>query len=216
MSLGLELGEDFGGVLAEGGGVAADAAFVVAEVDLDADLPQGAENRVVDFYDRAHCGCLIAVEPFFDGAAHGAGDAGIVHDLLPFEGGAAAPCGFKGVYPYLPVLGVRQQAFGIEKRVCPFGVAEGTHHGYEGARIACVDVDPAAVGALVEAGYDGMGLGVVRAFGQDDDLRTHRAEHGVVEGQVDALAYAGGFAVQQGGDDGGGGGERAEDAGVRD
>ena len=108
------------------------------------------------------------------------------------------------------------QAVRVEKRVGPFGVSEGAHHRNQGARVSGVDVDPAAIGALVEAGDDRMGLGVVRAFGQDDDLRTHRAEHGVVERQVDALASAGGFAVQQSGDDGGRGGERAEDAGVRD
>ena len=75
--------EDFGGVFAECGCVTTDAAFVLAEVDLDADLTQGAEHGIIHLDYGAHRGCLVAVEPFFGGAAHGTGYARLIHNPLP-------------------------------------------------------------------------------------------------------------------------------------
>ena len=91
--------EDFGSVFAEGGSVTTDVAFVLAEVDLDADLTQGAEHGIIHLDYRTHRGCLVAIEPFFYRATHYAGYARLIHNPLPLEGGAGAPDCFERVNP---------------------------------------------------------------------------------------------------------------------
>ena len=183
-------------MLAEGRSVALYSSFTFAQMDLYSYLAHWAECGVVDFNYSTHGCSLIAVQPLFDGAAHGAWHPGFVHDLLPFDCGAASPCAFKSVYPELPVFRVSEEAVSVQKRLCPLRVAECTHHRNQRTGIAGVDVNPTTIATLVEAGDYRVWPGIVRAFREHDYLRAHSAKHCVVEGQIDALAFAGGLPMQ--------------------